>query len=204
MSKVKSPITGGNASNYCRKGNIFYYKCEDTGTIFTAKELTNSDMVGGTGEESRNYSEHNATRLQRIKSLNSNPFVLDFGCGLGTFVDYLKANGVRAVGYDKFSEDFAQPPIKNSYDVITCIEVIEHLYKPYNEFKEMYDALNKGGYLYIESSFSDWVDMDHPYLNPAIGHQTIFSHKGLNIVLTNIGFEELTAINPNVRIFRKL
>jgi hypothetical protein len=68
----------------------------------------------------------------------------------------------------------------------------------------MYEALNKGGYLYIESSFSDWVDSEHPYLNPAIGHQTIFSHKGLNVVLTKVGFEELNPINPNVRIFRKL
>lgn len=196
---MKSIITGGNATFYLRKSNVSYYKCDDTGTIFAGKELDQSNMVGGTGEEERN-SEHNPTRLQRI---NRNGFTLDFGCGKGTFVDYLKANGVRAIGYDAHSEDFNAAPLKDTYDTITCIEVIEHLYAPFNEFKVMYDSLKQGGVLYIESSFSDWVDKDHPYLNPKIGHGCIFSHKGLNEVLSKVGFKEGNHINGNVRIYVK-
>jgi cyclopropane fatty-acyl-phospholipid synthase-like methyltransferase len=199
---MKSIITGGNATFYLRKSNVSYYKCDDTGTIFAGKELDQSNMVGGTGEEEMN-AEHNATRLSRLKFMNPSPFVLDFGCGKGTFVDYLKANGVRAIGYDAHSEDYNKPPLKDTYDTITCIEVIEHLYAPFNEFKVMYDSLKEGGVLYIESSFADWVDKDHPYLNPKIGHGCIFSHKGLTEVLAKVGFKEGQHFNGNVRIYYK-
>jgi 2-polyprenyl-3-methyl-5-hydroxy-6-metoxy-1,4-benzoquinol methylase len=196
---MKSIITQGKSNFYARRANVSYYRCADTGSLFASKELEQSHMVGGTGEEERN-AEHNPTRLQRIGIRGK---VLDFGCGKGTFVSYLKSNGVDADGYDAHSKEYNAAPLSNTYDTVTCIEVIEHLYAPFNEFKVMFDALKEGGMLYIESSFSDWVDKDHPYFNPKIGHGCIFSHKGLTHVLAKVGFKEGQHINNNVRVYHK-
>ena len=50
--------------------------------------------------------------------------VLDFGCGLGTDVKFLKSEGVSIDGYDKFY--FPEYPVKK-YDTIICLYVLNVL-----------------------------------------------------------------------------
>jgi len=50
--------------------------------------------------------------------------ILDFGCGFGTDVDFLKKEGVRIDGYDNYYfKDYPQ----KMYDTITCIYVLNVL-----------------------------------------------------------------------------
>lgn len=171
----------------------------------TCLPLDQSGMVGGSGEEVRNQ-EHNPTRLQRIKEFHPNPKVLDFGCGSGLFMDYLQMNGVVAVGYDKYGMargTNAEFP-DDMFDVVTMIEVIEHLSAPYDELEAILACLKPGGILMVETSFTDWMDLQtDPYINPAIGHTTIFSWKGLDDLMVEKGFEIGVHINNNVRVFKK-
>lgn len=178
------------------------------GTL-TCGLLDQSGMVGGTGEQDRNET-HNPERLQRILQFHPNPKVLDFGCGNGVLVRYLRQNGIIAFGYDKFAKsgEFSFPVEEagpaNTYDVVTMIETIEHTAAPYAEVQIIFDILRPGGVLMVETSFTDWMDLQtDTYINPRIGHSTIFSHAGLDEVMLEKGFEVYGHINRNVRVYQK-
>jgi hypothetical protein len=197
-----SPITGGKAINPFVKSGVTYYFCEDTGTIFCNK-LNQAGMVGGGHEQGRNNKEDNLTRISRIKSITTNeaPKVLDFGCGHGLLVNDMNANGCKAKGYDPFVPEFNQ--ITKGYECITLIEVIEHITYPFDELNLIYNSLNEGGYVYVETSFSDWIKPDSFYVSPDVGHCTIWSHKGLDYIFQKFGFKVDKHINQNVRIYTK-
>lgn len=185
------------------------YRQLPNGTI-TCGPLDQSGMLGGTGERARN-DEHNPVRARRILDFHPKPKVLDFGCGTGKLVDFLRANGVDAEGYDKyiknskgylFNGDLSFSKLE--YDVVTMIEVVEHTAAPYLEAEMAFWVLKPGGILMVESSFTDGMDLQtNPYINPRIGHSTIFSHAGLDEVMKEKGFEVYGHINQNVRVYQK-
>jgi SAM-dependent methyltransferase len=187
------------------------------GTL-TCGPLDQSGMLGGTGEADRN-EEHNPERLARIKQFHSDPKVLDFGCGNGLFVEFLRDNGIDASGYDKYRKD-PRPGVhklneyisgdpewslwEETYDIVTMVEVIEHTAAPYKELNQIFECLKPGGILMIETSFTNWMNLEtDPYINPRIGHSTIFSHAGLDEVMLEKGFEVYGHINRNVRVYQK-
>jgi 2-polyprenyl-3-methyl-5-hydroxy-6-metoxy-1,4-benzoquinol methylase len=173
------------------KGRLYFI--DGTSSLY-AGCLNQSNMVGGTG----NREEHHSSRADYI----GNRSVLDYGCGRGDFVEYLKTKGIDADGYDPYSDTYRELPTRQ-YDVVTMIEVIEHTCAPYSEIDEIRNLLNPDGILFVETSFTDWVGPDHPYLNPDIGHSTIFSHRGLDLLMKSKGFVIGDHVNQNIRIFKK-
>jgi hypothetical protein len=182
------------------KDGTDYFQLKN-GTVY-CKPLDQSNMVGGTGEAIRN-SVHNPTRLERIRSFNPKAKVLDYGCGSGMMVNYLSERGVDATGFDKYSNQYDKVPEKEVYDVVTMIEVIEHTCAPFSEIDDIYNSLKKGGTLMIETSFTDWMNSRDVYINPSIGHCTIFSHLGLDELMVSKGFTVGQHFNRNVRIYHK-
>jgi hypothetical protein len=55
--------------------------------------------------------------------------VLDYGCGKGGLVRSLKTKGIQAEGYDPAVPRFETMP-SGSFDMITCTDVMEHVYEP--------------------------------------------------------------------------
>jgi hypothetical protein len=53
----------------------------------------------------------------------------------------------------------------------------------------------------IETSFTDWLTPDDAYVEPTVGHCTIFSHIGLDHLMARFGFQPGVHINRNVRIY---
>lgn len=185
------------------------YRQLTNGTI-TCGPLDQSNMLGGTGEQDRNQ-DHNAKRLQRIKDFYPNPKVLDYGCGNGLLVEFLRRNGIKAEGFDRYLKNSTEYLFngdlafsKGEYDVVTMVEVIEHTASPYLELQDIFHILKPGGILMVETSFTDSMDLDTDvYINPHIGHSTIFSHKGLDEEMLAKGFEVYGHINDNVRVYKK-
>lgn len=191
-----------------RMGVVYHQHANGT---LTCGPLDQSGMVGGTGEEDRNLVD-NPARLQRILAFQQGrPNVFDYGCGNGLLVKFLRDNGLLAVGFDRYAQEsegiFNHINIQawnSSVDVMTMIEVVEHLSEPYKEFDYAFKMLKPGGVLMIETSFTDWMDLQNdPYINPSIGHSTIFSHKGLDELMLAKGFEVYGHINRNVRVYQK-
>jgi 2-polyprenyl-3-methyl-5-hydroxy-6-metoxy-1,4-benzoquinol methylase len=181
------------------KSNMTYWQ-DNNGIIF-CNEIDQSNMVGGGNEEPRNLLE-NPVRLERFKSLMpEGGQVLDYGCGNGMLVSFLKENEITADGYDKFNPEYQK--LNVGYDLVSMIEVVEHLYSPFTELERIYEVLNPGGQIYIETSFSDWLTLDDSYIEPLVGHHVIFSHQGLTELMLSKGFLEGNHINGNARIYIK-
>ncbi len=202
MSKTKSPITGKVAKKAFVKGGVQYYT-DDLGNIF-CKKLDQSDMVGGGKELERNADELNLTRLDRIRQISSkhDPTILDYGCGNGLMVKFMQAAGIDCDGYDPYNKYYDQYLyLKKDYDVIVLTEVIEHLTAPFAELAEIKEFCHKGSKVMIETSFSDWLTEHDAYIEPKVGHCTIFSHAGLDHLMAQFGFKADNHINRNVRIY---
>lgn len=131
---------------------------------------------------------------------------LDFGCGVGYFLERLRANGHEFIyGYEfnsvslKIIEDKGYNSILNleqnnqKFDVITLWDVAEHLIDPINTFKMLHEKLNNNGVLIIGTSrIDDFVDrtaFGYTMWADPPGHTILYSKKTLQMILRNSGFE---------------
>lgn len=199
-------VCGDKTEKRLKKEDVQYYQCKTCKTLFS-ESLPNDNMVGGGFEFERNKN-HNEERIFRIKEFLNGKNILDYGCGNGMLVDDMKKANLICDGYDKFNPKFDKI-INNNYDVITMVEVIEHLSAPFSEIDEIYSLLKPGGFLYLETSFVDVATEenieleDFFYISPSVGHSTIFSHRGLDILMLKKGFMITSHINRNVRVYQK-
>lgn len=188
------------------KENVQYYQCGTCKSLFS-ESLPNDNMIGGGFEVERNEA-HNEERIYRVKELLGGNKILDYGCGHGMLVNDMKNANLDCDGYDKFNLEFDKITSDN-YDVITMVEVIEHIGSPFSELDDIYKLLKVGGYLYIETSFVDIANPegialeDFFYISPSVGHSSIFSHRGLDILMLKKGFIPTSHINRNVRVYAK-
>ena len=182
------------------KNGTEYFQ-DDNGIIF-CEPLNQDQMVGGGCEQVRNEMQ-NYLRLDRVYRLKDNANVLDFGCGNGLLIRDMKAVGIKCTGYDKFNPKFKKLPKKETFDIVIMVEVIEHLNEPFKELDMIYQSLVKGGVVMIETSFSDWLTLEDSYIEPSVGHSTIFSHRGLTELMASKGFTEGGHFDRNVRIYKK-
>jgi hypothetical protein len=202
MSKTKSPITGKVAKKAFAKGGVQYYT-DELGNIF-CKKLDQSGMVGGGKEDERNADELNLVRMYRIQKLSGKqqPTILDYGCGTGLMVTFMQDAGIDCDGYDPYNGYYADVlSLKKDYDVIVLTEVIEHLTAPFAELAEIKEMCHPGSKVMIETSFADWLTENDEYIEPKVGHCTIFSHAGLDHLMAQFGFKPDNHINQNVRIY---
>ena len=182
------------------KNGTEYFQ-DDNGIIF-CEPLNQDQMVGGGCEQVRNEMQ-NHLRIDRVFRLKDNANVLDFGCGNGMLLKDLKDAGIKCTGYDKFNPKFKKLPKKETFDIVIMVEVIEHLNEPFKELDMIYQSLVKGGVVMIETSFSDWLTLEDSYIEPSVGHSTIFSHRGLTELMASKGFTEGGHFDRNVRIYKK-
>jgi 2-polyprenyl-3-methyl-5-hydroxy-6-metoxy-1,4-benzoquinol methylase len=172
-------------------------------------------MVGGEHEEGRNLGQ-NHLRLARIEGMaigipREQTNILDFGCGHGYLVEYLQNSGFPNVqGFDAYSVQFSTLPSKEKYHIITAIEVFEHTSAPFVEIDLIWRSLVDNGLVMIESSFVNVADEENIpleeffYIAPQNGHATIFSHHGLDLLMTLRGFVPRQHWDRQVRLYQKV
>lgn len=100
--------------------------------------------------------------LRRLTSegLEKDHSIIDFGCGNGVFVQFLKEQGyTNVVGYDPFVPAFADPPSPpaGGFDCVIANDVIEHVDSPRQMMAECRDLVRRGGLLYIGTADSEGV-----------------------------------------------
>jgi len=151
--------------------------------------------------------------LSRVKpylTLDRPISLLDVGCAYGFFLDEARKIGMSVHGLD-LSESAIQWMEKNlsikgtvgissdapegPFDIITAIEVIEHVKDPHSFMKDLHKRIKDGGLLVIHTGAIDsltarWLGRFWWYLNPP-DHCTIYSRPSLRRLIADNGFDPL-------------
>lgn len=135
---------------------------------------------------------------------------LDFGCGAGILLEELVKRGADAVGFDdsavalrRCSEK--QLPVatlrelesaSGTFDVISAVEVIEHLPDPRAFLRTLVSFLKIGGVAYVQTG--NWNVVRRlpgtPYLMPE-GHIHYFTPPELHRLFREVGLEYAQTLN---------
>lgn len=208
------------------ESNVQYCHCSSCGHL-TATELdAKPNYASGRyfKEIDTGWEQRNCRTLELIRIISYMPGVaiskrsaiLDFGCGSGRLVQDLNRAGFDACGYEPHPETAVSSPrifidlreiseVVGRIELITCIEVLEHLREPDETLRAISDLLRPSGYLLVSTDLYNYRihDAHWYYLNPAAGHVSIFSGRSLTMLLARHGFQPVLRVNGSVWLFRK-
>lgn len=132
--------------------------------------------------------------------------ILDYGSGPEpVLASVMEEAGFTHVDiYDKYFTDRPLDPGKK-YDVITSTEVVEHIYKPMEVFRELAERLKPGGKLIVmtafhprnEEEFGRWWYINDPT------HIVFYTLKTMEYIGKKAGLAIEKNNNKNIVVFRK-
>ena len=138
--------------------------------------------------------------LKRLKhaGLKKNDSILDYGCGNGIFIQFLKNKGYTDVsGYDPYVPEFASLPGQVQFDCVVANDVIEHASDPCSLVQDCVTILKPGGLFYIGTADARGVEMSN--LEPHIMrlhqpfHRVIITQDSLKKLCSKAGLKPLQA-----------
>ena len=138
------------------------YHCGHCGVIFKDPKIHENFEIQKTrydlhenDAEDEGYRRYFQQFLDFVLAQSETPFTaLDFGCGRSTLLsDMLAGQGITSESYDPIYHPDTEYTNKK-YDLITSVEVFEHLHDPMAVFAELASLLNSGGILAIRTEFS--------------------------------------------------
>jgi 2-polyprenyl-6-hydroxyphenyl methylase/3-demethylubiquinone-9 3-methyltransferase len=117
--------------------------------------------------------------------------VLDWGGGTGCLAEHLRVKGVReAVTWDPFNPDFQTLP-EGVFNLVTCIEVLEHLPDPGAGIRSLARFLPTEGAILLSTLLQpeNIVELGTSwwYLAPRNGHISFFTPQGLEALFAGCG-----------------
>ncbi len=169
---------------------------------FDAKRLTWASVAGKVLSLLGGY--------RSVMNSSLSPSWVDVGCGDGALVMTASDVGFTALGLDSRSEpvsriqkcgfkalqgDFMAVTFQEKLDVLSMMDVLEHMPFPMTAIKKAADVIKPGGILVIsmpDLNCSSWKMMDAAKANPywmEIEHHHNFSRQRLTILLQDNGFE---------------
>jgi len=179
-----------------------------------------NSVVSGYDDYIRERPAIEATFKKRVDFIMKNapslpkrekPKILDIGCATGFLLSIFRDMKweVEGIELSKFAQSFAVDEMhlpvhlgslnsvdleKDSFDLVTSWDVIEHSYNPKKDLLKIHHLLKVGGYLAVITPNRDslharlvgsrWVEYQKPE-----EHLYFFGHKILSRILNDIGFE---------------
>lgn len=138
---------------------------------------------------------------------NDGPILhLDYGGGTGILAKTLRKSGWNSVSYDPFVNKDLDVTSLGKFDLITAIEVFEHVPDPHKLFRELSGLMNgivvfttllSDGHLFREEGTKWW------YIAPRNGHISIFSKKSLEHLVRTYGLNARSSPDGFHILFKK-
>lgn len=128
---------------------------------------------------------------------------LDFGSGTGPVVTHLlRQLGYKMNLYDPF---FApdRPQREDDFDFVVSCEVIEHLFRPLDEFQQLTAWLKPGGSLFLMTDLWDGRDLFSWYYAKDPTHVCFYSKKNLKWLGQTCGYREVDILSHRLIVFRE-
>ena len=147
-------------------------------------------------EKLHNYNSYVFNKIFK-KGLNKN--TLDFGCGYGTLIDYLRRNfNLEIIGFEINPDAIEKLNTKkinliNSldennerFDQVVSLNVLEHIENDQKTIEDINHLLKDNGMLvlYLPHSMKIWTELDE-----LVGHYRRYTKKDLFTKLENANFE---------------
>lgn len=209
-------------------GRNYLVKCKNCGFVFSKKIPSEEEIIKC--YESYNREDYLSPvtikrynelldKFEKYRKFNK---ILDIGCGIGYFLEEAKKRNWNVYGTEFTDKAINICKAKGinvqkgeldplnykpeSFDVITSFEVIEHIYTPVREVKNIYSLLRKGGIFYITTpnfnSISryilkkDWNIIGYPE------HLCYYTPKTILYLLKKNGFKKLHLKTTGISITR--
>lgn len=184
-----------------------YYDQESAPTNLGSPDKT-GDKTGNTGPLT--MQRYNKLYDCLIPYIKNGMKILDCGCATGGFMDYLYEKGFKNLSGFEISETYKNqskrwkdkikitdmdqiiPFVDSSMDFLIADQVVEHLYKPRQSFKEARRVLKEGGYFCVSMPDASQYQKNYFFdfywfiLREHIGH---FDIEHLKLLAAMEGFE---------------
>jgi len=214
-----------------------YFRCLSCGLVFAGgdkKDDTRENLISHYQDvdpyekvENSRHSFFNST-LEHISSKikKNKKTILDVGCGYGYFLELASGKGWNTSGVEimDITADYAKEKLgdqkifhgtlreakypDNSFDVITLWDVLFIVENPFEELKDCYRVLNKGGIIGIRVrnlsfqkiaywiySFLKKIEPQLKIKKPHVFHRYCFSSQSIYQLLHRIGFTNIKVAN---------
>ena len=187
---------------------------DEMGLHYT-EEYHRAIVAAGEGSAASRWKD----QVELISRYKSGGAVLDIGCSSGGFLSTMKGAAWRLYGIE-MEESTAQRARANtgaevfvgnatdapfapaSFDVVTCFDVLEHVYDPRKFLGKVLGWLKPGGIFYsMMPNIDSWeaqVFGSHWYGLELPRHLSHFSPRSLRHLMTEIGFTEVLVKTPAV------
>ena len=204
-----------NIQIFLKIEELIYWKCN----FCEAKFLDNKNYISY-NEEKKHYLKHNNILTDQgyrnfllclIKPLKDKislyDFGLDYGCGYSpALADILKKDGFNIDIYDPFFFPNENIFLKK-YKFITCSEVVEHLFKPYEEFIKIDNLMDYNAWFGLMTSFmtedylfKNWHyrrDPTHVVFYKKKTFEVVANQRNWNVVFPSKNIALFNKIDPN-------
>jgi SAM-dependent methyltransferase len=175
------------------------WRCSECGSIHSSEDFDAPRFYADYPMRRQRYDGfarctfRNQERLLQRAGLTRQRRILDYGCGGGLFVRYLRERGYDCTGYDPFSDVFGDRRVLDQrYDLVLAQDVVEHFEDPQAEIAQLKELVAQGGSLAIGTPRADHIDFKDP-LDLAVLHQPyhrhIYSRRALVSALQRGGWE---------------
>ncbi len=194
----------------CR--NCDFIQCTDLDKVVGFYEQLEDQEYENTRQERKLQEQRLIKCFGKFKPAGR---LLDIGAGSGIMVEAAIEKGYKAEGIEPsvwlqqnaqkmglpvYQGVFPHPKTQGPYDVITFVDVIEHITHPGNLLRDIHEALSDDGILVLVTpdvgSFAARL-LGHKWWHYRIAHIGYFNRKNLTALLNKNGFSIISIRRPS-------